>query len=300
VSFSPESSSLQAVEIKVLSLNLNCFKPHHAIPYEEKFFRTSNYDVVLLQEVRRSSFERIRRHFDWGFLSLGEQDRRRIGVAILGRTSLIAHSPESIGAEVFEQNGYVPTSLARWFEARNLSVLVDLAGSHRPVRLMTAHATPGTSRGPRGFDEPTVGRFKPVFHSTLAQVIKSWDSEFIFSLDANSPKVDSADWSKVEFYREVDATSGFREAHLLGPDSERCHQGRDLWRHWLSTVGGKDMPVDPVTGPLAVSYRTRDGRPFRYDHLYGSSGIEVRSMSYQSDDKLSDHARIEAILEVAG
>ena len=191
------------------------------MPYEEEFFRTSSYDVVLLQEVRHSSFERIRHHFDWGFLSLDEQDRRRIGVAILGRAPLTAHSPESVGTEVFEHNGHVPTPLARWFEARNLSVLLDLPGSSRPVRLMTAHATPGTSRGPKSFDEPKVGRFKPVFHSTLSRVIESWDTEFIFSLDANSPKVDSLDWSKVEFYREADAASGFREAHLLGSDSER-------------------------------------------------------------------------------
>ena len=147
--------------------------------------------------------------------------------------------------------------------------------------------------------QPQVGRFKPVFHSTLSRVIESWDTEFIFSLDANSPKVDSLDWSKVEFYREADAASGFREAHLLGSDSERCHQGRDLWRHWLSTDGGEDMPDEPIAGPLAVSYRTRDGRRFRYDHLYGSSGIEVRSMGYRFDDDLSDHALVEAVLEVS-
>ena len=299
ISPSPESSSLPSAELKVLSLNLNCFKPRRSMPYEEEFFRTSSYDVVLLQEVRHSSFERIRHHFDWGFLSLDEQDRRRIGVAILGRAPLTAHSPESVGTEVFEHNGHVPTPLARWFEARNLSVLLDLPGSSRPVRLMTAHATPGTSRGPKSFDEPKVGRFKPVFHSTLSRVIESWDTEFIFSLDANSPKVDSLDWSKVEFYREADAASGFREAHLLGSDSERCHQGRDLWRHWLSTDGGEDMPDEPIAGPLAVSYRTRDGRRFRYDHLYGSSGIEVRSMGYRFDDDLSDHALVEAVLEVS-
>jgi hypothetical protein len=106
-----------------------------------------DFDVAMLQEVRSKDLSLLRSEFDWTCHSLDAQASfRDLGVAILGRkgTSLVAH--QQLPAQAFV-NSDVYEELAAWFHQRHLVVDVSVPGGGM-VRMMSAHATPATSRGP--------------------------------------------------------------------------------------------------------------------------------------------------------
>ena len=255
----------------------------------------ADFDVVLLQEARRTDLGLVAASFDWCEHSLPASTHPRVlGTAVLGRNGTRPVARWQMQREQFTGDGMY-ADLGRWYFERHLAVDVLTPGSGL-VRMMSAHATPGSSRGP---GEQDVGARKRWFHTHMARAVATWDGPFLFAVDANSPAAESLDWSGNRWWMASQDWGGAGEDLLLGPEGVRLHVGRDLWRDWLSSpAGADDLAKVPAEGPLARSHLT-GGNWYRYDHLYGSPSVKVVHMEYRYDAEVSDHALVAAILEVA-
>jgi hypothetical protein len=283
-------------EIKVASLNL-CWSADAKMRARQRdVLMAGDFDVAMLQEVRSKDLSLLRSEFDWTCHSLDAQASfRDLGVAILGRkgTSLVAH--QQLPAQAFV-NSDVYEELAAWFHQRHLVVDVSVPGGGM-VRMMSAHATPATSRGP-GNPKRGVGARKPWFHTTLALWICQWNLPYLFAIDANTPRTDTADWATTQFWWPSDGKGGPGEDVLLGPPDRRLHSARDLWHDWLHLPqGALDRQRVPDDGPLARSHST-GGNWRRYDHLYATKDITPLSMSYAWDPTVSDHSLVSVVVSL--
>jgi hypothetical protein len=97
------------------------------------------------------------------------------------------------------------------------------------LRLLSAHATPGTSLGP-GTRSAGLA-LKPWFHTRLAEWISGSQQPFIFAIDANTPAVDTLDWATSRFHIPSDGDARPGEDLLLGPPDRRLHAARKALLH---------------------------------------------------------------------
>jgi endonuclease/exonuclease/phosphatase family metal-dependent hydrolase len=283
-------------ELNVASLNL-CWQAsdvHRA--RQREVIRAGNYDVVLLQEARKVDLRAIQEDFDWCCHSLSPEVHHTVlGTAILGRNGTTPIAQHQLPREAFA-NTEVYDDLARWFHERHIAVDVQVADGPT-VRMLSAHATPGTSDGP-GSPKRGVGHLKPWFHTQLALWIREWPSPFLFAIDANTPAVDTLDWATTRFHIPADGEGRPGEDLLLGPPGRRLHQARDLWRVWLDRPeGAPDREDVPAEGPLARSHLT-GGSWYRYDHLYATEDIAPKAMRYTWDPSVSDHSLVSATISI--
>ncbi len=283
--------------LKVASLNLCWQATDDERVGQRSALADGDFDVVMLQEARKVDLAAISEDFDWCVHSLGEDIHDHVlGCAVLGR-----NGTESVGVHQLAKHEFVNDDvyedLARWFHERHVATDVRLQGG-ATLRVMSAHATPGTSKGP-GSPKRGVGRRKPWFHTRIARWIAEWDKPYIFAIDANSPRDDVLDWDDVQFHIPSTGPGSPGEDLLLGRPGTNLHGSRDLWHVWLDSEDGRtDREAIPDGGPLARSHFT-GGRWFRYDHLYGTPDITPTAMSYTTfDPRISDHALVSATLKV--
>lgn len=283
-------------ELRVASLNLCWQASDEMRARQREALRAGQFDVVLLQEARKADLGALRPDFDWCCHSLGPQLHQKVlGVAILGRNGTKAVNQLQLAASDFA-NAEVYDDLARWFHERHLAVDVQTSDG-RVVRMLTAHATPGTSKGP-GSPKRGVGKRKPWFHTRLASWIAEWSAPVVFAIDANTPASDTLDWATTRFHIPADAEGRPGEDLLLGEPGRKLHHARDLWRAWLdSPEGAADRALVPALGPLARSHLT-GGNWYRYDHLYATEDVAPLWMSYTPDPTVSDHALVAATISI--
>lgn len=257
-----------------------------------------DFDVVLLQEARRVDLPALADGFEWCEHSLSSGTHSKVlGTAILGRNGTKPVARHQLERAAFTGDDMYD-DLTRWYVERHLAVDVALVDGPT-VRMLSAHATPGSSKGP-GSPKRGVQDRKRWFHTHLARWVATWADPFVFAIDANTPRVDTLDWATTEFWvpSADDGLSG--EDVLLGAPGVRGHLGHDLWREWLdSPAGAGDRAAVPTEGPLARSHQTKGGAWFRYDHLYGSDSVHPTAMSYVYDAGVSDHALVSANLTIS-
>ena len=206
----------------------------------------------------------------------------------MGRAGTRLSSKHQLAASDFVDSE-VDEDLGRWFHERHLAVDVAFPDGCN-IRLASAHATPGTSKGP-GPAHRGVGRRKPRFHTRLAEWMSGWAAPFLFGIDANTPSVDALDWERMRFHMPSDG-AGPGEDLLLGPEGKALHPARDLWRAWLDCpAGARDRDAIPEEGPLARSHQT-GGRWYRYDQIWATPDLVPTKMSYLFDPAISDHSLV--------
>jgi hypothetical protein len=165
-----------------------------------------------------------------------------------------------------------------------------------PQRFVAAsfHATPG--RGWVRRNEVRVHEFKPFFHGAVAAALSEVQLPFIFAIDANEPR------------RETAAGATFHWAHgrpgskkleaLLSPDPEaRLHRARDLLR--VAIERGDLVPESEQY--LALTHTVTGGTGRRYDSIWATSEFSLQQLEtlYQpARDAGTDHALLVADVEV--
>jgi hypothetical protein len=287
--------------LRLAALNLAWQLGREAKSRQRRQLREGGYDVVVLQEARRADLvPDLVDAFDWCEHSLAPATHRMVlGVAILGRGGIARLGRQQLAPSEFA-NAVVYPELARWFHERHLAVDVRLPDG-QSLRVLGAHATPGTSAGPgTPAGRVGVGQRKPWFHTRLAHWMAGWSTPFVFAIDANTPRRETLAPDETEFHipSASDAAGMRGEDVLLGAAHQRPHGARDLWRAWLDAPGGTmDRASVPADGPLARSHLT-GGSWYRYDHLWATHDVQPTAMSYRFDEDLSDHALIEATLSL--
>lgn len=219
--------------------------------------------IVVLQEVVPSAREAFATALEATAYSLdyrapGPFDRknRRLGVLV------------GVTGGVIESAGVVARAP---YPDRTLWAKVGVPGTS--VYVLGAHALTGVD-----YKCAKADQFLALAEHLDSDELKSCPR--ILALDANEPKVDSLDPTKVEFF----ATNGPGAARLLG--AEATHGLEDALRRWWP----KDHPV-PSTGPLATSHVTGSNR--RYDQCFVSEQWQVEGCEYRYQDAVeagSDHA----------
>jgi hypothetical protein len=191
-----------AKTLRIASLNLDWKSTREHRKRQHKVLRSGDFNLVLLQEARAEDIQALiaSGDFDWSRHSLGATARPGVlGVAVLGRGVVPRELHQLTQADFMAGNHELYDDLARWFHERHLAVDVDLADG-RTLRVLSAHATPGTSRGP-GQPKRGVGTLKPWFHTRLADWIATWEPPFVFAIDANTPKSESLETNETEFHQ---------------------------------------------------------------------------------------------------
>jgi hypothetical protein len=276
--------------MRVGTLNLCWTTSGEGRRHQRAAIEAEGFDLLLVQEARRSDLRALSDLFDWSVHSLGPGAHSGVlGVAILGRRPWKPLAAHQLAADQFGRASVEYPELGRWFHERHLAV--DVEGDGRRLRLLSAHATPGTSQGP-GPDKRGVGTLKPWFHSTLAHWIAGWEEPYLFAIDANTPAAETLESSR--FHLPLGPGQDAGEDQLLGDSAARVHTARDLWRDWLAMPeGARDLAAVGADGPLAQSHRIGDAW-YRYDHMWASPTVKLQEMRYRYDATVSDRALVAA------
>jgi hypothetical protein len=262
---------------------------------------SSNLDLLCLLEVRAGNVPKVATAtgFMWSECSVVPNVAgTHLGVAVLGKGPVRVRAVHQLPADDFlnEEVGVGP-ELARRFHERHLAVDVGV-GPDTVLRVGVFHATPGSTKNPDG---GLVRTRKPWFHTRIAEWVATWEPPYLFAVDANTPKVDVADWSMTRVWWPRARTGLAGEDSLVGAPDEVLHKARDLWRDWLaSPAGAADLARVPKAGPLARSYSTKKGVGswYRYDQVWATDDVAVADMSYDYELARSDHALVTATVEI--
>lgn len=166
-----------------------------------------------------------------------------------------------------------------------------------PLTVASYHAPPGVSWGVVKVDHA----------HALLNWINATPDLLIVGADANTPEIDHPDPARVRTHWHT----GIKK--LAGAPGDDVtfggfpqHRLWDAYRRWLSEHSDlqKQIEREHPDGPLAISHRTgkrknSPGTPRRFDTLWISPGLEVRSASYDYVGAIaagSDHALVIADL----
>jgi endonuclease/exonuclease/phosphatase family metal-dependent hydrolase len=236
--------------------------------------RGLHWDVLLLQEVTESSWQRLRALGAAGAWSgehlpaLARPPRYRSAIVVADGWSLIDTGPVPD----------VPSP------ERTATAVVARGGFRGEVASFAL--PPGVSWGDAGKGRQA---------DRLACWLRERDAPTIVGLDANTPRWDLPRLSECEWWNP-------QEELLLG--AERIHDLRDAYRDLLRQDPERREAIlrERPDGPLAVSYLRGDGRAqveCRYDHVLVSPAFEVHDVRYLFDEAVdagSDHALVVAEL----
>ncbi len=233
--------------------------------------KASSECIIALQEVMPASAERLveafgdRFHIEYSlnYREPGEFDtnNRKLGVMIM-----ISKDIEVIDAGICERNV---------FPERTLYVDIDYKG--QMMKAMALHSLTGVS----------FKMAKSVQFRTFAEYVNSC-TPAIVSFDANEPKVDHYDVSKMEFFDQGQNESG---------------SGAKLFFETMINNNLRDVLTDVYDSssyalgePLKVSHiigSTKAKR--RYDFVFVRKDLKVKNVEYLYDESIaatSDHAMI--------
>ncbi len=297
--------------LRVVSWNLNARGPDRTHEFI-RHLSAVDPDVVLLQEVTRSMFGKLKdglgpegtRFFVDGRLSTDvgvRLDGRRWGTAVMLRRQWRIHD-----AYRLPDNSCYPGDLVDGLPFKAVMAEVELQvgeGETRTVTFVSAHARPAS--GKQGLKSK-----KPAFHAALARWATTASHPVVLGIDANTPNVDHPDPAKVVYHwpvadqrpHELDQGEPWGEDLLLDP--RKMPRLRDAYREVVSRddeVWKAQVQENP-DGPLATSHVLRGGRHVRYDHLLVDEAIRVIDCAYDQaprHEKVSDHAMLMADLKVS-
>jgi hypothetical protein len=237
-------------------------------------------DLLALQEVTQASYNTLAASqiFSWSAFSLalrppqaGEGRGRRLGCALFGR------APFAPGSFALLDGVQLPE--------RTLLALLETPFG--PLTACSFHAPPGVNWG----------EVKPKTFVRIAQWLAMQPQRVIFGMDANTPKLDHPDSSKVEWWWQD-------EAVLLG--AAPAHQLRDVLRTYLAARPDEMQQLRAARpqGPLAMSYvrGQQQGKPTpcRYDVICAAPDFQVEQVAYLYEEAVqagSDHALVVATLQ---
>lgn len=251
-------------------------------------------DLVLMQEAPQSALptfceaagldwhEHVRdRYFDLLDVSsrtgARAEDGRRHGVprcvAIGGRRVTTGH----FRSIAFPQVPLPEKVLGGW---------IDVEGQR--VTVLTYHAPTGAQHGP--------GKARQAL--AVATWLQRINGPVIMGGDFNTPGEDAADPAKVRTgwhtgHPELHGEPG--EDVLVG--GEPMHRLSDSFRVWLQDRPNELQRIESQhpDGPLAVTYKTRNGREVRYDSIWLTPDFIVRDVSHHFEASCSagsDHALV--------
>ena len=182
----------------------------------------------------------------------------------------------------------LPPALAIRFSTRTL--LAEVSDGERRFVTAAFHATPGTGL----VDRKPVSEWKPFFHGAAAVALAGLELPFVFAIDANEPRAESAD--SVTFHWADGRPGAAKFAALLGLSP--LHRARDLQRESMARTGA--APATPAY--LMLTYTTsgggstaRAGR--RFDSMWATSEFMLGTMDTFYAEALAaggDHALLQA------
>ena len=195
--------------------------------------------------------------------------------------------PAAVQREIFEEPPAdfppMPERLAYRYSGR--SVLAEIAVNGERLVIGSFHGTPGS--GAVGGVE--VGEWKPFFPGAVAMELAGIEAPFIFGIDANEPLAETLEG--VTFHWADDRSGVKKTQALLG--LEPIHRGRDLFREWLATSGGK--PASPEV--LFATYAPSPEFQRRFDSIWATPEFELASFETHLDKVVAaggDHAMLVA------
>jgi len=262
------------MKIRVVQWNISTMSRPKAIADFIKKRTGEGPEIVCLEEVKRSSYEKL-----VGFLNpmsscfsldlrpsgQDESKARRLGVAILA-FGLRVHHPKLLGRAVFPE--------------RTLSALID--GIPGSIRIVAFHSLTGVGYGER----------KAKNFASIVNYLRLHQGEVDFlCFDANEPRHDSMDLDKLVFSPRDKGTVK-KVALIMGP--QKVH---DLTDSYVDYLNGKKRRV--TRDPLTVSYKT--GTPTRkqvekrYDYIMHAPRWRVTRCAYPYDESVaarSDHSAV--------
>lgn len=252
--------------------NRNFTKAHTSV------FRELGADVIALQEVSPTFHVSLQATglYSWSASSFairpcknGEGRARRLGCSLAGSRRFVLVNVNLVPRLAFPERSLVVALKAR---------------GHR-LTACSFHAPPGINWG----------EIKPRTLKTIARWLGRQPSPLVFGIDANAPKTEHPDISCNKWWWED-------EPLLLG--ATPLHGLKDSLRIFLNANPAEFARVVRArpNGPLAVSHIRGNGlnrKQCRYDFVYVSSNVRVRSVQYNFDRRiraLSDHALVTADL----
>lgn len=195
-----------------------------------------------------------------------DTNNRKLGVMILISRDLLL-----IDAGVCERNV---------FPERTLYAVTEYKG--KQMKIMALHSLTGVS-----FKMAKSAQFR-----TWAEYVKKFNPDVV-SFDANEPKLDHYDISKMEFFDQGQGEDG-RGARLFFEELENQNLRDTL-------VNDYDVTNYKMGEPLAVSHIIGStGAKRRYDFIFARQDMKVVNVQYLYDEAIeatSDHAMIVAEFE---
>lgn len=295
--------------MRVAALNLRAYfnRSRRGVGDLPQLIADQKADVVLLQECRRPWFDAICGAAGVsGIHSHDAQPRppRKPpdGCAIAVRAPIEILRSWRLGPERFQPAvvakvineetpiGFeeMPENLACRNAARNVFAELKLNGTRFVIAAL--HATPGTSEVSK---KQTVDQWKPFFHGAVAVELGRLNLPFVFAIDANEPKTETAD--AIEFHWP-EGKAGFAKIDaLLGLKPK--HRGRDLLRESLKTSGQQTASETY----LVLTHSLRGGEGRRFDSIWATPEFALRDIKINLEDALAaktDHALLVADLDL--
>lgn len=237
---------------------------------------TSSECIVALQEVMPASAQRLIEEFEDRFhieYSLkyrepGEFDtnNRKLGVMLM-----ISKDIKVIDSGLCERNV---------FPERTLYTIINYKGEN--LKLLTLHSLTGVS----------FKMAKSVQFRTFAEYVKEFAPDIV-SFDANEPKIDHFDVSKMVFFDQGQNEAG--NGAKLFFETMKNHNLRDVLTDLYdksSYISGEPLSVSHIIGSTKAHRR--------YDFIFARNDLKVREVKYlyvESIVATSDHAMIIAEFE---
>ncbi|MDD3777872.1 MAG: hypothetical protein PHH52_00620 [Patescibacteria group bacterium] len=225
--------------------------------------------VFILEEVRREDFEVIKNRIDYNFIySLDirkpgkfEGRNRKLGV-------LIGFSKDI----KILSSGVIERSL---FPERTLFAEMKLDGIK--INILGFHSLTGVD----------YKKAKSAQFAAIADFLN--DKQFNFlCFDANEPKIDCYDISKLEFFDQK-GDKGKPASLVFGVN--RSHELSDSFRDYISIKKEEYL----YKSPLEVSFIVTGDIKKRYDYIFSSSNWKVINLEYLYKESVtagSDHALV--------
>jgi hypothetical protein len=269
------------MKLRLVQWNISTMSRPHEIADFIKGWIGQGPTIVCLEEVKRSSYGKLvsllnptSRCFSLDLRRPGRNEGRArgMGITILGFGIPIV-SPELMERTLFPE--------------RTLSVLFH--GASGPIRVVAFHSLTGVGYGPA----------KASNFASIADYVQLHRNELDFlCFDANEPRHDSMDPSKLEFSSRSDKGKAKKLTLIMG--DHRVHGLSDSYVDYLMGRG-----ESPVQDPLVVSFKT--GKPGRkqvekrYDYIMHSPRWQVTNCEYPYDESIaasSDHSAVIADYEL--
>jgi hypothetical protein len=258
------------MKLQIIDWNISIWcDANQIITQLDQKLTNSHPTIICLQEVLPRSYKVLSEKFGSDAVAYSltlrspgkfEGKNRGMGVAVIGVNCRI------------DKYALVSQSL---FPERAMHANVDAAGSK--VGILNFHGVTGKS----------YYQAKACNFASLASFLHEHEGNIDFAcFDANEPKKDYQDWTKVEFYDNGD--KGKNAARLLG--QKRSHQLSDSLRSYYDASG-----IVNDSQPLARSHKTK-----RFDYILHSPKWKVLEVDYPFDESLratSDHSMVVGVFE---